>query len=304
MSPRLHTHCGEGIQRALSRGAGSLDAGARETVATFTLSQLNADGGFRGRSAESDLYYTVFGLECARAVALGLPLDRMRRFVEAKAQSPLDFVHLTCLARCLELLWPDQVKPAWGAQLRDRLGQHVCAEGGFHRKAGKRKGTVYESFLGMLAVESLGEPFPDAAQMGACLGGLGQASGGFINGDGLLAPTTPVTAAALLLLLELKHPLPVKSAEWLLNRQCSRGGFTAAILVPLADLLSTATALHVLKCVGKIQSVKLGSCCDFVTSCWADLGGFHAHALERTPDCEYTFYALLALGNLLAEPEP
>jgi len=60
----------------------------------------------------------------------------------------------------------------------------------------------------------------------------------------------------------------------------------------------------VLKCVGKIQSVKLGSCCDFVTSCWADLGGFHAHALERTPDCEYTFYALLALGNLLAEPEP
>ncbi len=304
MSPRLHTHCGETIQRALSRGAGSLDESARETVAAFVLGQWNEEGGFRGRSTESDLYYTVFGLECARAVEVKLPYDRMKGFVEAKARGPLDFVHLTCLARCLELLWPGHEKPAWGASIKDRLRQHVCAEGGFHRKTGRRKGSVYESFLGMLAVEALGETFPDPIQMGACLGGLCQASGGFINGDGLLAPTTPVTAAALLLLLELQHPLPLQSTEWLLKRQCSRGGFSAATLVPLADLLSTATALHVLQCVGGIPSVKLAACFDFVNSCWSDSGGFHAHSLDRTADCEYTFYALLALGNLVAEPKP
>jgi hypothetical protein len=285
----------------LNRGGASLDAAARDTVGAFVRSQMNADGGFRGRSAESDLYYTVFGLECARAIALAFPLDDLRKFVEAKAQRPLDFVHLTCLARCLEILWPDHAKPAWGAQLPTRLAAYACAEGGFHRKPGQRRGAVYESFLGMLAGESLGEEWPGLDPFGDVLAGFCQASGGFSNGDGLWSSTTPVTAAALLVLRELKRPLPARALEWLLKRQCARGGFAAAALVPLPDLLSTATALHALNCLGTMDGVKLDACYEFVTGCWGEAGGFHAHALDRTPDCEYTFYALLALGNLVAE---
>ncbi|MBT7298332.1 MAG: hypothetical protein HN849_02405, partial [Victivallales bacterium] len=35
----------------------------------------------------------------------------------------------------------------------------------------------------------------------------------------------------------------------------------------------------------------------FVESCWDESGGFGAIP-DTTPDCEYTFYALLALGAL------
>ncbi len=304
MSTDLRNRCGEGIQRALSRGGASLDAAARASVGKFIVSQLNANGGFRGRSAASDLYYTVFGLECARAVTLELPGDAGRGFVEAQAGAPLDFVHLTCLARCLEILWSGDTMPAWSVLLQERLKHHACAEGGHHRKPGQRKGSVYESFLGVLANEALEhrDSFSKDSKDSAFITNLCQSSGGFINGDGLGATSTPVTAAALLLLREFQQPLPPKSIEWLLNRQCSRGGFAAASLVPLPDLLSTATALHALNSIGEIRAVKLDACLDFVTGCWGESGGFHAHALDRTPDCEYTFYGLLALGNLVAEP--
>ncbi len=306
--------CGESIQRALNRGTASLDADAKTSVANFIRSQLNADGGFRGRSAASDLYYTVFGLECARALALELPTQALRNFVEAKASESLDFVHLSCLARCLEILWSANARPTWSAQLKHRLAEFACAEGGYHRKPGQRRGSVYETFLGTLANEarsgtgvspvccdSHGQD-DRATKLGQHLSNLCQYSRGFINGDGLAAASTPVTAAALLLLHESQQPLPPKSIEWLLNRQCSRGGFAAAALVPMADLLSTATALHALNSIGQIHAVKVDACLDFVTGCWDDSGGFHAHALDRTPDCEYTFYGLLALGNLVAEP--
>ncbi len=320
MSFRLPPRCGDTIQQALSRGGASLDAEARAGVGKFIRSQLNRDGGFCGRSAASDLYYTVFGLECARAVALELPTEAIRDFVETRASTPLDFVHLTCLARCLDMLWPGDALPAWGVSLQGRLGQHACAEGGHHRKPAQRKGSVYESFLGALANEALERRFPDRrvgedigqkhaslemgvpSPLGQRLTSLCQGSGGFTNGDGLAAASTPVTAAALLLLHVLNQPIPPKSVEWLLNRQCARGGFAAAALVPLSDLLSTATALQALSCIGELRGVKLDACLDFVTGCWDDSGGFHAHALDRTPDCEYTFYGLLALGNLVADP--
>lgn len=301
MPNRLKTHCGEALQQALNRGGASLDSAARDTVGAFVRSQANGAGGFRGRSVESDLYYTVFGLECARALAVALPLDGFRAYVNAEAQLPLDFVHLTCLARCREILWPDHAKPTWGAQLAERLKVHACVEGGFHRKTSQRRGTAYESFLGMLAVESLGAECQALDRFVNILGDFGQTSGGFSNGDGLWASTTPVTAAALLLLHEFKQPVPPHAVEWLLKRQCSRGGFAAAARVPLADLLSTATALHALNCLGATQGVRLDACFEFVTACWNDAGGFHAHALDRRPDCEYTFYGLLALGNMVGE---
>jgi len=65
----------------------------------------------------------------------------------------------------------------------------------------------------------------------------------------------------------------------------------------MSDLLSTAVALYALR----LASVELGdlreACLDFVDSLWSP-GGFHGCVADRTPDCEYTFYGLLALGSL------
>jgi len=39
-------------------------------------------------------------------------------------------------------------------------------------------------------------------------------------------------------------------------------------------------------------------CLDFIDSLWSSRGGFRGHQGDETLDCEYTFYGLLALGNL------
>ena len=57
---------------------------SRDLVAGFFRSSLNPDGGFRNRTGESDLYYTVFGLEGLIALQEPVPTDRvtpyLRRF--------------------------------------------------------------------------------------------------------------------------------------------------------------------------------------------------------------------------------
>lgn len=300
VAPSLRTRCAAGLQRALARAAASLDTLARAALGALVRAQLAADGGFRGRSGNGDLYYTVFGLECARALELDVPVEPIRRFVESRLDAPLDFVHLTCLVRCIEILTPGNAPLACGAGLSEQLARHACAEGGYHRLPGQRRGCVYESFIGALAAESLGEAVPNPAGLGAILSGLGKASGGFVNRDGWGAASTPVSAAALLLLRELREPLPPKSVAWLLGQQRAGGGFAAAPLAPASDLLSTATALHALNRIGALRGVAIDSCLDFVTGCWDDSGGFHAHAFDPRPDCEYAFYGLLALGNLVA----
>jgi prenyltransferase beta subunit len=300
----LLTSCSKAISLTLHRGVASLDPAARRQVADFILRRRNPEGGFRGRSQPSDLYYTVFGLECLAALQLETDLQPVRNFAASHNLDRLDFVHLTCLARCLQMLWPTDSQPVWAPEVKTRLEQYICPEGGFHRETGKSEGTIYESFLGMLACESLGLPIAEPEKWVNRLNSLQKTSGGFINGRGLAAATTPVTAAALAVYSELQQPAPPQAINWLLERQSSRGGFTAAALVPLPDLLSTATALQALRSLGHITDVHTDDCFDFVTSVWDDSGGFYSNFLERTPDCEYTFYALLALGNLVAESAP
>ena len=302
----IRTAVSQRLRLTLRRGAVSLGPEATQAIGEFVRGQFHDDGGFRGRARASDLYYTVCGLECARALELELPTPTVGAYLRSQAATELDFVHLTCLARCLEILGREPLPDldAWTIQARPRLAAYACAEGGYHRASDKPRGNVYDSFLGMLACEALGLPFPNPKGMIVALGALQKNSGGFVNDGGFGAPTTPVTAAALGLCWELQQPPPAKSFEWLMERLSSQGGFAAAAFVPLPDLLSTATALHALRTHGQMGRVPNDACLDFVTSLWADNGGFCGHALDRRADCEYTFYALLALGNLVDSSVP
>src|SRR3990170_2311607 len=55
---------------------------ARDLVARFLREQMNADGGFRDRSGESDLYYTVFGLDGLIALQEEPPADRTSAYLQ------------------------------------------------------------------------------------------------------------------------------------------------------------------------------------------------------------------------------
>jgi prenyltransferase beta subunit len=96
------------------------------------------------------------------------------------------------------------------------------------------------------------------------------------------------------------HSVPHQVTEWLLARQHRQGGFTAHPRIPAPDLLSTATALQALAAVQRLQDVHRPACLEFVEDLWTDSGGFCGHRADPMPDCEYTFYGLLALDLLLS----
>jgi hypothetical protein len=75
-------------------------------------------------------------------------------------------------------------------------------------------------------------------------------------------------------------------------------GFYAAPAAPIPDLLSTATALHALSAMGVPLDALREPCLDFVQSLWNGAGAFSGSWADGTPDCEYTYYGLLALGHL------
>ncbi|KAA6313583.1 hypothetical protein EZS27_035667, partial [termite gut metagenome] len=63
---------------------------------------------------------------------------------------------------------------------------------------------------------------------------------------------------------------------------------------PLPDILTTATALFVLRCYGVEPRIRPDS---FIEAHWLESGGFSPTILEEISDIEYTFYGLLALGT-------
>ena len=246
----------------VARLAPNLLREAASPVAEFFLSRFNDDGAATDRAGQSDLYYTVFALEGLIALQRELPA-RVRLFLERVGDGEgLDLVHLCCLARCwaaLKLPAPDLAGRIDALWDRDNL---------------------YHSFLAWGALQDLGrepEPFPFR--------------------DGSLARTTPTTAAAVTLLRQMQSPVPEHAVSYLLARAHPEGGFSATEDAPMPDLLSTATALHALS-GQKVPFAHLKDrTLDFLDTLWTGKA-FCGSWADDEPDCEYTYYGLLAMGHL------
>ena len=158
-------------------------------------------------------------------------------------------------------------------------------------------GSAYHAFLAMGAYQDLGTMPPAPDRIAASLAALQSADGAFANDPGRPHGSTPATAAAVTLIRHLDMPASPALADWLLAR-CHDGGFFASPDAPVPDLLSTATALHALSSLhASIDGIREG-CLDFVDSLWTSQGAFYGTWADDVPDCEYTFYGLLALGHL------
>jgi len=255
---------------------------AAAEIAAFVMKQQNPDGGFRGRSTQSDLYYTQFALEALCALEQRLPVEGLRAFLVGFGRGDgLDFVHLACLLRC----WGRMTEGAPAREVLDRVDEYRTPDGGYHGRRNARKGSPYGCYLALLAYEGAGVPLPGRESMARCLHACKPAN-------------TPTAAALSVLLAHLEGGGPAALGDWLLARASKRGGFAPSPLVPVPDLLSTATALHALTVLGRPLEALRRPCREFVTGLWAENGGFCGHWADRTPDCEYTYYALLALGCL------
>ena len=292
----------------VARLAPKLLAESTELVERFLRSQQTANGGFRDRMGQGDLYYTVFGLEGLLAIRTGITIEPMREYLlQFGAGTNLDFVHLCCLARCWAALSNfDSVAlhsllSKSKTEILQRIELFRSRDGGYHPAPRSEAGTVYGCFLAFGAYQDFRADCPEPLHLVQCLKLLETSDGAWANERGMTIGSTNATAAAVALLRQLKMPINSEVGDWLLARAHPQGGFVAAPEAPMPDLLSTATALHALAGLQRDFSGVRERCLDFVDSLWTNEGGFHGLWADEALDCEYTYYGLLALGHLSLE---
>ena len=287
--------------RVASRAADFLQESGADDVVGYVRSQVQADGGFRGRSSASDLYYTFFG--GSALVALNRPPrpGPVRKYLETFGDGEtLDFVHAASCAQCWAAL-PYPLANRQARRLLRRLEAFRATDGGYSPAApGAARGSVYGGFLAFLSYEMTGDPLPRQESLLDSVRSLQTADGGYANAPEVPVGTTTATAAAVLLRQWLADAVDSPAVAALGACECPTGGFRASAQAPSPDLLSTATALYALRKVGSRIAIAERHL-EFVERLWDDSGGFRGHPADPVTDCEYTFYALLALGCLHAE---
>lgn len=282
----------------VARLSPKLLADSRELVESFVRSQIKPDGAFCNRAGESDLYYTVFGVESLVALQAQPPVDNVARYLRTLGDgSKLDFVHLACLARCWAGVTQDLSAAPVNAIL-SRIEGFRTPDGGYNPSSEASHGTAYAAFLAMGAHQDLGRCVPEPDRLLASVHSLRTKDGGFANVPSAAAGVTTATAAAITLMRQLDRDPDPLLAEWLLSRCLPAGGFFAVDGAPIPDLLSTATALHALAGLHVPLNGLREPCLDFVDSLWTNRGGFYGHWSDDAIDTEYTYYALLSLGHL------
>jgi len=284
-----------------ARNARACLGAARERVLGFALGCLQPGGGFRGRDAEADLYYTVFGIDCLLALGeepgLGRTEQYLRRFGDGRE---LDLLHLSCLARCWRRLpggAPDGVRDS----VARAAAAHRAADGGYALTPGSPAASVYGCFVALSALQDAGLRAPQPEAVARAVQSLRVGGGGYANEAGHATPATNATAGALLVMRACGAPVPPGAAEWLCALHDRRGGFRAGPGARVPDLVSTATALFALRAAGADLKPLRAACLSFVETLWHDEGGFSGNWLDDTPDCEHTFHALLSFGCLSAD---
>ena len=277
-----------------------------DLVRDFVLEQLTPDGGFKDRDGKPDLYYTVFGLECLLALDAELPVEQVAPYLEAfddggpseASQEELDLVHLACLARSLASLTGGDIPAEKAPTVMRRLDRFRSADGGYNNEPGSKTGTVYGCFLALGAYQDLKATSVDAKGIAAFLDSMETRDGGYANDHRLDVGATSPTAAAVSLYRNLDLTPRPGVGDWLVTHCHKSGGFCATPQTPVPDLLSTATALHALAGLDyELDAIK-ERCLDFIDTLWTSRGAFYGHWADDVPDCEYTYYGLLALGHL------
>lgn len=283
----------------VARLAPTLLGESADLIRAYLREQLQPDGGFPDRGGSSDLYYTVFGLEALAALQAEIPSDRIRRYLSGfDPDNSLDLVHLACLARCWATLPPPKLGRAFAAALAARLENFRSSDGGYHPRADSSHGTAYHGFLVLAAYQDMGIDLPRPDDLRASIEARHAPTGGYANDPDAECGATPATAAAVLALRHLGATPSSEVADWLISRCHPEGGFFAAAAAPVPDLLSTATALHALSALHVPLVPLTERCLDFIDTLWTSRGAFFGTWADEEPDCEYTYYGLLALGHL------
>lgn len=317
------TNCNQSILEALLKSQEVLSVEAQNHINSFVITQKSENGGFVDRAGKADLYYTVFGYTLALILDNKLNISKERNYLERiKHEGSLDFVHAICLIRCIFLLELIALKQKSGVKassflrinfgkdiilnkliktvksnckgLLEEVEEYSSKDGGYnHNSKNEEKSTIYANYLVWTMYQDFKVDQSKLDKIKSANKALQLSNGSFANEDMSLDGVTSSTAAGLIMNLT-----STKSKEWLNQMLSKRGGFMAASEVPIADLLSTSTALLSLRLSGENMQEYAEKSVNFINLHWDESGGFFGSIADMTCDVEYTYYALLGLGVL------
>lgn len=279
----------------------------------FLMTQQMADGGFRGREGDSDLYYTGFAVR-SLAISGGLDpsrLDSISGFLET--HDPLQLNVIDQLSWFYSAL---VIQAAGGRDLLehqpadfiDRVAHRLetlrTADGGYAKSPQGTAGSTYHSFLVVLTWQMLGRSVPRPNALIQFLYDRQRDDGGFVEIAPMKRSGTNPTAAAVALLRVLgglDDDIIADVLGFLTDVASSEGGFQANTRIPFADGLSTFTGLLTAQDLGSDDLLPPRRIEEFVSGALESPdGGFMGASWDQQSDAEYTFYGLGTLGLLNA----
>jgi len=302
----------EDITLRLAHGIAALPEATRARHAEFLKAQQRDDGGFAGREGPSDLYYTGFALRgLGMTGELHGPLaERAAAFLKGKLSSEapiIDFLSLVYGAMLLETsagidIFADS-HPQWREQVSTALERYRRPDGGYAKTAEGQSSSTYNTFLFVICNQLIGRPIVDPELLVEFVKSRRRDDGGFVEiGPMTKSGTNPSAAAAALLRILDGYDEATREnlIDYLIDNQTDEGGFRANTRIPVADVLSTFTAVLTLADLGMLDEIDKAAARRYVESMELPDGGFLGGIWDSATDCEYTFYGLGALA-LLAE---
>lgn len=280
--------------RTLQKGKEQLSAEALSRISDFVESCRTEEDSFIDKSGKPDLYYTLFGWTLSYLLGIKISAEKMDLYLSNQNRGSLDLIHYAAYMRCRMIRLMMKEGKA-GLLLRSLFSTNIKALNDFRGLPHDDRQSPYTQFVWLSLLEDAGQRIKEKYSMIHSLEDYHLPGGGYMNTKDGLTATTNATVAALAIKGELAGYRENEDILYLRNRQDASGGFTAAEVSPIPDLLSTATALFMLSCYGIKPNYPAR---DFIETHWQDSGGFSATLLDEKSDVEYTFYGLLALGAI------
>jgi geranylgeranyl transferase type-2 subunit beta len=292
----------------LSASLERLDPERRQRHSAFVRAQQQPDGGFAGREGGADLYYTSFAL---RALAMLDGLDaadaaHCAAFLKAAANRTASIVDLVSwLSGALAIAAAggpnlvDEANDRWADRLAAAIEEFRTRDGGYAKSRGGAFGSTYHSFLVALCYEIVDRPVPAPERLLGFVRERRRDDGGFVEIGPMKRSGTNPTAAGVALVdmfAGVDDDLRQSVQRFLAEVRTGEGGFAANTRMPIADLLSTFTALLTAQDLGIDQMVDYPAVQRFAESLELPDGGFRAALWDAVSDVEYTFYGLGVLG--------
>lgn len=292
----------DALDMALSAGTNSLSQSYLSKINRFVADNQMPDGGYRGRSGGSDLYYTDFAVRILSLTSSDAhAFDGIYKWMNGHHLEPQNILECFSILNIRRILLKYDINIAVDEiKIMSVILSQELPNDGFSR-TGSKFISAYNTFLAVLCFQMLGCEPPNLDALISALHGLTRPDGGYSESQVDVISQTNATAAAIapLMMYESLDDRDKESAlSYLLKMQSPEGGLLAQPSITESDLLSTYTGMVCIFWLDGLDKMNLSSVAKYVKQLASADGGFRACLSDSESDIEYTYYGLGILALL------